>query len=84
VEKIKLAQVEDEYYKYDDTNNPMNHTPNAKPGAKDTGIALPSINEEISGLQPPKTVKEVMQGLIAESDSIPSLKNEVLVPVLPK
>jgi Protein of unknown function (DUF4231) len=83
VEKIKLSQVEDEYYKYDDTNNPMNHTPNTKPGSKDTGIALPSINEEISGLQPPKTVKEVMQGLITESDSIPTPKNEVIVQMLP-
>jgi Protein of unknown function (DUF4231) len=83
VEKIKLSQVEDEYYKYDDTNNPMNHTPNIKSVGKETSIVLPSINEEIAGLQPPRTVKEVMQGLITESDSIPSPKNEIILSMLP-
>ena len=82
VEKIKLAQVEDEYYKYDDTNNPMTHTPNQKPGTKDTGITLPSINEDIAGLKPPQSVQEVMKGLISDANGIPSLsKNEVVIPM---
>ena len=80
VEKIKLSQVEDEYYKYDDTNNPVNNTPNQKPGVKDAGITLPSINEDIAGLKPPQSVQEVMKGLITETNS----RNEVVVPITPK
>jgi Protein of unknown function (DUF4231) len=79
VEKIKLAQIEEEYYKYEDTNNPLSHAPSSqKLGIKESGIVLPSINEEISGLSPPQSVKEVMQRLITETDVIPSPKNEVI------
>ena len=78
VEKIKLAQVEEEYFKYEDANNPLTHTPsNPKVGVKDPSIVLPSINEELSSFHPPKTVKEVMQGLITEPTDI----NEVIVPI---
>jgi len=81
VEKIKLSQIEEEYYKYEDPNNPLTHAPSGqKAGAKDTSIALPSINEDITALNPPKSVKEVMQGLITEAD-LPSPSNEVIVPV---
>jgi hypothetical protein len=52
-------------------------------GTKDPTIVLPSINEEIAGLIPPKSVKEVMQGLITETDSIPSPKNEIIVNMAP-
>jgi hypothetical protein len=84
VEKIKLAQVEEEYFKYEDTNNPLSHTPSSqKLGTKDPSIVLPSINEEIAGLSPPQSVKEVMQGLITGTDSIPSPKNEVIVNMAP-
>jgi hypothetical protein len=83
VEKIKLAQIEEEYYKYEDPNNPLSHTPaGQKPGAQaTTSIVLPSINEDITALNPPKTVKEVMQGLLTETESLPSPVNEVVVPV---
>jgi hypothetical protein len=81
VEKIKLAQIEEEYYKYEDPNNPLAHTPNGqKGGVKDTSIVLPSINEDITALKPPTSVKEVMQGLITEAD-LPSPSNEVVVPI---
>jgi len=82
VEKIKLSQIEEEYYKYEDASNPLSHTPNGQKAVKDTTIVLPSINEDITALKPPKSVKEVMQGLITESDSIPSPSNEVIVPIL--
>jgi hypothetical protein len=84
VEKIKLSQIEEEYYKYEDPSNPLSHTPNGQKAVKDTTIVLPSINEDITALQPPKSVKEVMQGLITESDSIPSPTNEVIVPISTK
>jgi len=82
VEKIKLAQIEEEYYKYEDPSNPLRSTQNSqKPGAASSTIMLPSIHEEIAALNPPKTVKEVMQGLLTETESIPSPTNEVVVPV---
>ena len=81
VEKIKLSQIEEEYYKYEDPSNALSHAPNGQKGAvKDTSIVLPSINEDITALNPPKSVKEVMQGLITEAD-LPSPSNEVIVPV---
>ena len=77
VEKIKLAQVEDEYFKYEDSNNPLTHTPStAKQGTKDPSIVLPSINEELASFQPPQTVKEVMKGLITSE----SPTNEIIIP----
>ena len=76
-----MAQIEEEYYKYEDPNNPLTHAPNGqKAGAKDTSIALPSINEDITALNPPKSVKEVMQGLITETD-LPTPTNEVVIPI---
>jgi hypothetical protein len=80
VEKIKLSQIEDEYYKYDDAHNPMTHQPNQKPNTPtNSGLVLPSINEEIPLLKPPQSVKEVMQGLISED--IPTPKNETVIPI---
>lgn len=80
VEKIKLSQIEDEYYKYDDAHNPMAHQPNQKPNTTtNSGLVLPSINEEIPLLKPPQSVKEVMQGLISED--IPTPKNETVIPI---
>jgi hypothetical protein len=58
----------------------MTNTPNQKPGIKDTGITLPSINEDIAGLKPPQSVQEVMKGLISESNG----RNELIIPILPK
>jgi hypothetical protein len=82
VEKIKLAQIEEEYYKYEDANNPLTHNPTQKQNIKDSPLALPSINEEITLLKPPQSVKEVMAGLITVPDSPPMPKNEtILVPV---
>lgn len=78
VEKIKLAQVEDEYFKYEDSNNPLTHAPStAKQGTKDPSIVLPSINEELASFQPPQTVKEVMKGLITTD----SPTNEIIIPM---
>jgi hypothetical protein len=78
VEKIKLAQVEDEYFKYEDSNNPLTHAPStAKQGTKDPSIVLPSINEELASFQPPQTVKEVMKGLITTD----SPTNEIIIPI---
>jgi hypothetical protein len=80
VEKIKLSQVEEEYYKYDDTNKGLTQTPSQKT-AKESTIVLPSINEEIASLNPPQTVKDVMKGLISDTESIPSPTNEIVVPI---
>jgi hypothetical protein len=80
VEKIKLSQVEEEYYKYDDTNKGLTQTPNQKTGKENT-IVLPSINEEISSLNPPQTVKDVMKGLISDTESLPSPTNETVIPI---
>jgi len=80
VEKIKLSQVEEEYYKYDDTNKGLTQTPSQKT-SKESTIVLPSINEEIASLNPPQTVKDVMKGLISDTESIPSPTNEIVVPI---
>jgi len=76
VEKIKLSQIEEEYYKYEDVSNSVAHTPPTQKPAAQSGIVLPSINEELASFQPPQTVKEVMKGLIAEPEA-----NEIIVPI---
>ena len=79
VEKLKLKQVEEEYYKYEEAANP------AAPGQKPAdGILPPSLNKEIAGMAPPDSVKEVMRGLIAQ-DGLETpkedAKNIIIVPI---
>ena len=76
VEKIKLSQIEEEYYKYEDVSNSVAHTPPNQKSVKETGIVLPSINEELASFQAPQTIKEVMKGLITEPEV-----NEIIVPI---
>jgi len=59
VEKIKLKQVEEEYYKYEEANNPVSHPPQQKPSAY-----LPSINKDIDELKAPQSVKDAINSLI--------------------
>ena len=79
VEKLKMKQIEEEYYKYEEAANPAN--PGQKPA---DGILPPSLNKEIAGMAPPDSVKEVMRGLIAQ-DGLATPKEEgkntVIVPV---
>lgn len=64
VEKIKLKQVEEEYYKYEEANNPVNHPPQQKPSAY-----LPSINKDIEELKAPQSVKDAINSLIIPNSS---------------
>jgi hypothetical protein len=68
VEKIKLKQIEDEYYKHDDTNSGVAHTPYAQvQGTKQNEILYPpSLSKDIDSLAKnvPQTVTEVMKGLL--------------------
>jgi hypothetical protein len=78
VEKLKMKQIEEEYYKYEDAANPP---PGQKPA---DGILPPSLNKEIAGMAPPDSVKEVMRGLISQDGlATPKeeLKNTIIVPV---
>ena len=77
VEKIKLRQIEDEYYKYDDSSNAMSHPtyahslPSSAPPAKgNETLYPPSLSKDIDTLarNVPQTVSEVMQGLLIPSD----------------
>jgi hypothetical protein len=79
VEKLKLKQVEEEYYKNEEAATP------AAPGQKPVdGILPPSLNKEIAGMAPPNSVKEVMRGLIAQ-DGLETPKEEtkniIVIPV---
>ena len=70
VEKLKMKQVEEEYYKYEEAANP------AAPGQKPAdGILPPSLNKEIAGMAPPDSVKEVMRGLLTQ-DGLETPKEE--------
>jgi hypothetical protein len=67
IEKMKLKQVEDEYYKYEDSSNPVAHNPtDTKPS-----IYPPSIQKEISILdkEAPQSVKDAINSLIIPEDS---------------
>ena len=68
VEKIKLKQIEEEYYKYEDTNaNGLQHTPAAtvKPAeTKDTPLYPPSIDKTIATMIPSPSLKEAMETLV--------------------
>lgn len=61
IEKMKLKQVEEEYYKYEDSTNPVSHAPDAK-----ASIYPPSIQKEIDGLnkEAPQSVQDVINSLI--------------------
>jgi len=79
VEKLKLKQIEEEYYKYEEAANP------ATPGQKAAdGILPPSLNKELAGMAPPNSVKEVMRGLIGQ-DGLETpkeeAKNTIVIPV---
>ena len=58
---MKLKQVEEEYYKYEDSTNPVSHAPDAK-----ASIYPPSIQKEIDGLnkEAPQSVKDAINSLI--------------------
>jgi len=83
VEKLKLKQVEEEYYKYEEASNPT--APNQAAQKAQEGILPPSINKEIGGMAPPTSVKEVMRGLLkGESDGLETpkeSKNTIVIPV---
>jgi hypothetical protein len=67
VEKMKLKQVEDEYYKYEDTSNPVAHAPtDTKPS-----IYPPSIQKDLGILdkEAPQSVKDAINSLIIPEDS---------------
>jgi len=73
VEKMKLKQVEDEYYKYEDTSNPVAHAPDGK-----SSIYPPSIQKEIAELnkEAPQSVKDAINSLILPvNDEKPSNEN---------
>jgi hypothetical protein len=66
VEKLKLKQIEEEYYKYEDATNVMNHTPTPiKP--TETPLFPPSIDKQLSSLIAPQSMKEALQGLVAKN-----------------
>jgi len=83
VEKLKLKQVEEEYYKYEEVSNPA--APNQASQKAQEGILPPSINKEIGGMAPPASVKEVMRGLLqGEPDGLatpPDPKNTIIIPI---
>ena len=79
VEKLKMKQVEEEYYKYEEAANP------AAPGQKPAdGILPPSLNKEIAGMAPPDSVKEVLRGLLTR-DGLDTpkeeVKNTIIIPI---
>jgi hypothetical protein len=73
VEKIKLRQIEDEYYKYDDPSNSITrptYAPQVAATSKGNEIIYPpSLSKDIDTLAKnvPQTVSEVMQGLLIPS-----------------
>jgi hypothetical protein len=64
---MKLKQVEDEYYKYEDSTNPVAHNPT------DTkqSIYPPSIQKELVILdkEAPQSVKDAINSLIIPDES---------------
>jgi hypothetical protein len=63
VEKLKLKQIEEEYYKYEDATNAMNHTP-APIKPTETPLFPPSLDKQLSSLVAPQSMKEALQGLV--------------------
>jgi Protein of unknown function (DUF4231) len=79
VEKIKLKQIEDEYYKYEDATNPVTHSPDAK-----TSIYPPSIRKDLEGLNKdaPQSIKDVINSLIVPEEE-QSPKNSIVQITVP-
>ena len=71
---MKLKQVEDEYYKYEDSTNPVAHNP------ADTkqSIYPPSIQKELVILdkEAPQSVKDAINSLIIPDES----PNQLTIP----
>ena len=74
VEKIKLKQVEDEYYKYDEVHSLNAVTTAQKPGCPDAGkdtssILPPSLNKDLPSLSKdaPQSVRDAINDLIIPS-----------------
>jgi hypothetical protein len=74
VEKIKLKQVEDEYYKYDEVHSLNTATTAQKPGCPDAGkdtssILPPSLNKDLPSLSKdaPQSVRDAINDLIIPS-----------------
>jgi hypothetical protein len=73
VEKIKLKQIEEEYYKYEDTNtNGVQHTPTdttatSKPSeSKETSLFPPSIDKTLSAMVPSPSMKDAINTLVLQ------------------
>lgn len=94
VEKIKLKQIEDEYYKYEDGGNTMgtmysgsagSATPNNTTGAaapsKDVPMYPPSLSKDMNTLSRnvPLSVQDAMQGLL-KTPSSPLNRQDVKKP----
>ena len=77
VEKIKLRQIEDEYYKYDESSNPMSQPTYAPASVQSKPELLypPSLSRDIETLAKnvPQTVTEVMQGLLVTTKTPDSI-----------
>ena len=78
VEKIKLRQIEDEYYKYEGSSTmaqPTYAQPPVRNGANKANDAIypPSLSKDIDTLAKnvPQTVTEVMEGLLKASPGTP-------------
>ena len=74
VEKIKLKQVEDEYYKYDEVHSLNAVTTAQKPGCPDAGkdtssFLPPSLNKDLPSLSKdaPQSVRDAINDLIIPS-----------------
>ena len=86
VEKIKLKQVEDEYYKYDEVHSLNAVTTTQKPGCPDAGkdtssILPPSLNKDLPSLSKdaPQSVRDAINDLIIPSPlSSPHAQTKVL------
>ena len=74
VEKIKLKQVEDEYYKYDEVHNLNTPSTAQRPGCSDAtkdqnSILPPSLNKDLPSMSKdaPQSVRDAIHGLIIPS-----------------
>jgi hypothetical protein len=85
VEKIKLKQIEEEYYKYEDTNtNGVHHTPTdtaaTKPSeSKETSLFPPSIDKTLATLAPSPSIKDAINTLVLQQKSQQSVAPKNIV-----
>jgi hypothetical protein len=77
IEKIKMKQVEEEYYKSDDK---LAQAPHAKVAANINELYPPSPDQPIQSIiqEVPEPVKEAVTSLI--KSSVRSLENVVIIP----